>query len=73
MFVVSVKDFIDKYYLIHPESERAYNSILRLVSDTDEDGQVKTRLTSMFSFRWWMAHFLTNPRDYSFEDEDLDD
>lgn len=38
----------------------------------NEDGQVKTRMVSMFPFRWWKAHFLTNPRDYFYEDEDMD-
>lgn len=67
--------------MIHPKSERVYNSFMRLVTETnedgqtifDKDGQVKTRLTLLFPFRWWKAHFLVNPRDFSFEDEDLDD
>lgn len=68
MFVDSIKDFKDKYNLIHPESESAYNFVLRLVTDTDkdgrtiikEDGQVKTRLVSLFPFRWWRAHLFYN-------------
>lgn len=81
MLMDSIKDFKDKYYLIHPESERVYNSVIRVVIETDrdgliildEDGQVKTRLTLLFPFRWWKAHFLVNPQDFLFEDEDLND
>lgn len=27
----------------------------------------------MFLFRWWKGYFLTNPWDYSYEDEELDE
>lgn len=69
------------YYFIHLDNERAYNSILRLMNDTDEEGQtildedkqVKTQMVSLFPFRWWRGHFTNSPRDYSFEDEDMDE
>lgn len=59
MFMDFFKDFKDKYYLIHLESEKAYNFVLRLVTGIDEDGRmildengkVKTKLVSLFPFR----------------------
>lgn len=39
MFVDFVKDSKQQYFVILPKSERAYKSVLRLVTGTDEDGR----------------------------------
>lgn len=81
MFVDSIKYFKDMYYIFRLESEAANTSVLRRVPVTyeeghrvlDEYGEVRTRLTPMFLFRWWKAHFLNDAKDYAYGDEDLDD
>lgn len=60
MFLYSVKDFKDKCYIVRHESEAEANSILRRVVMTDDEGrrvldkygEVGTRITSVFPFKW---------------------
>lgn len=81
MFVDSVKEFKDMYYLVSPDRDMAYSYVMRLVTNTDnegrtildDNGKVRTRMVSLLPFRWWKGHFTNSPRDYSFEDEELDD
>lgn len=73
MYVDSVIDFKDRYYIICPESESPANLVLKRVVVTDDErrrvldeyGDVWTKLTSVLSFRWWKGHFLNDANDYA--------
>lgn len=81
MYTDSVKYFKDKYYLIRPKSLSTSTLVLRWVPVTDEegrtiveeDGGIKTKLTSAFPFKWWQGHFLNDAWDYSYTDDELDE
>ncbi|XP_058786440.1 uncharacterized protein LOC131661054 [Vicia villosa] len=81
MFVDSVKDFKDRYYVVRLRSRAAYTSLSKMVTvrgedgapERDEEGNVHTRLCSVFPFVWWKAHFSFPPKHYAREDGDLDE
>ena len=79
MFVDSVRNFKDKYFLVTSVSESAFSSALELTTEVDdegnvlydEDGNVKTELVSLFPFHWTEAHFDEEPKDYLVKHEEL--
>ncbi|CAJ2629428.1 unnamed protein product [Trifolium pratense] len=79
MFVDSVKDFKERYYVVRPESSSARESLMELEEDRDEQGvarkdasgQVIVRAVPKFPLSWSYTHFLKEPKEYTTGDADL--
>ncbi|CAJ2658786.1 unnamed protein product [Trifolium pratense] len=79
MFVDSVKDFKERYFVVRPESPSARESLLELEEDRDEQGvarkdasgQVIFRAVPKFPLSWSYTHFLKEPKEYTTGDADL--
>ncbi|CAJ2638176.1 unnamed protein product [Trifolium pratense] len=79
MFVDSVKDFKERYFVVRPESSSARESLLELEEDRDEkgvarkdaSGQVIVRAVPKFPLSWSYTHFLKEPKEYTTGDADL--
>ncbi|CAJ2674992.1 unnamed protein product [Trifolium pratense] len=73
MFVDSVKDFKERYYVVRPESPSARESLLELEEDRDEQGvarkdasgQVIVRAVPKFPLSWSYTHFQKEPKEYT--------
>ncbi|CAJ2629808.1 unnamed protein product [Trifolium pratense] len=79
MFVDSIKDFKERYFIIRPESPAARESLLELEEDKDEQGvarkddhgQVIFRAVPKFPLSWSYDHFQKEPKEYTTGDADL--
>ncbi|CAJ2665933.1 unnamed protein product [Trifolium pratense] len=79
MFVDSIKDFKERYYIVRPESPSARESLLELEEDIDEqgvarkdaNGQVILRAVPKFPLSWSYTHFHKEPKEYTTGDADL--
>ncbi|CAJ2639196.1 unnamed protein product [Trifolium pratense] len=79
MFVDSIKDFKERYYIVRPESPSARESLLELEEDIDEQGiarkdasgQVRLRAVPKFPLSWSYTHFQKEPKEYTTGDADL--
>ncbi|CAJ2654251.1 unnamed protein product [Trifolium pratense] len=79
MFVDSIKDFKERYFIIRPESPAARESLLELEEDKDEqgvarkddNGQVIFRAVPKFPLSWSYDHFQKEPKEYTTGDADL--
>ncbi|CAJ2651627.1 unnamed protein product [Trifolium pratense] len=79
MFVDSVKDFKERYFVVRPESASARESLMELEEDRDEQGdarkdasgQVIVRAVPKFPLSWSYTHFLKEPKEYTTGDADL--
>ncbi|CAJ2652268.1 unnamed protein product [Trifolium pratense] len=79
MFVDSIKDFKERYFIIRPESPAARESLLELEEDRDEqgvarkddNGQVIFRAVPKFPLSWSYEHFRKEPKEYTTGDADL--
>ncbi|CAJ2642320.1 unnamed protein product [Trifolium pratense] len=79
MFVDSVKDFKERYYIVRPESPSVRESLMELEEDRDEQGvarkdasrQVIVRSVPKFPLGWSYTHFLKEPKEYTTGDADL--
>ncbi|PNY07559.1 hypothetical protein L195_g004059 [Trifolium pratense] len=79
MFVDSIKDFKERYYIIRPESDSARENLVDYEEEVDEqgavrrdaNGQVVIREVPKFPLSWTYTHFHKESKEYTIGDADL--